>query len=146
MYNFCLRRSLFQEEVRERNINAHRSLYEVPVNLFRLFEKYSNMKFNENLAFGSRVAACGRTDGKIGIPKPIVAFRTRQNTHFPIILCSIACLRCIFKQGLSSLTCYAAATTRFHPVTRLRWVKLTLYAYMVLWTETDLLYLYTLVA
>jgi len=95
--------------------------------------------------------AGGRTDGKIGIPKLIVAFRTRQNTHFPIILCSIAWLRCIFKQGLSSLTCYAAATTRFHPVTRLRSSEATplfpLYAYMVLvWTETALLYLYTLIA
>ena len=60
-------------------------------------------------------------------------------------------LHCIFMQGLSSLTCYAAATTRFHPVTRLRWSEATplfpLYAYMVLvWTEAALLYPYTIIA
>ena len=53
-------------------------------------------------------------------------------------------------QGLSSLTC-AAATSRFHRVTRLRSSEATplfpLYAYMLLvWTETALLYLYTIVA
>ena len=27
-----------------------------------IFEKYSNMKFHENLPSGSRISACGRTD------------------------------------------------------------------------------------
>jgi hypothetical protein len=36
LYNFFLRRSLFQEELRQRNINSHMSSYKVLVNLSRL--------------------------------------------------------------------------------------------------------------
>jgi len=39
------------------------------------FEKYSNIKFNENPASGSRVTPCGRTD----MTMLIVAFRNFAN-------------------------------------------------------------------
>ena len=29
----------------------------------QIFEKYSNIKFHENLSSGSRVVSCGQTDG-----------------------------------------------------------------------------------
>ena len=29
-----------------------------------IFERYSDIKFRANVAFGSRVAACGRADGR----------------------------------------------------------------------------------
>jgi hypothetical protein len=41
----------------------------------RIFEKYSNIKFNENPSSGSRVVPCGRT----GTTKLIVAFRSSAN-------------------------------------------------------------------
>jgi len=30
----------------------------------QIFEKYSNIKFQENMSSGSRVVPCGRTDGR----------------------------------------------------------------------------------
>jgi len=30
----------------------------------QIFEKYSNITFHENPAFGSRVVPCGKTDGR----------------------------------------------------------------------------------
>jgi len=32
----------------------------------QIFEKYSNIKFNENPSIESRVVPCGRTDGQLG--------------------------------------------------------------------------------
>jgi hypothetical protein len=44
----------------------------------QVFEKYSNVTFHENPPSGSRVVACGRTDGQTDMTKLIAAFR-----HFP---------------------------------------------------------------
>jgi hypothetical protein len=42
----------------------------------KIFEKYSNNKFRENLSSESRIVACGRTDGRTdGRTKLIVSFR-----------------------------------------------------------------------
>jgi len=43
------------------------------------FEKYSTIKFHENLSDGSRVVPCGRTGGWTDITKLIVAFRSFAN-------------------------------------------------------------------
>jgi len=40
-----------------------------------IFEKYSNIKFNENPYSGSRVVPCVQTDGRSNMTKLIVAFR-----------------------------------------------------------------------
>jgi hypothetical protein len=45
-----------------------------------VFEKYSNIKFNENPSSGSRVVPCGRTDEEINMMKLIVAFHNFVNT------------------------------------------------------------------
>jgi hypothetical protein len=44
-----------------------------------IFEKYSNVKFNENTSSGSRDVSCGRTDGQSDVTKLIVAFRSFAN-------------------------------------------------------------------
>jgi hypothetical protein len=41
----------------------------------QIFEKYSNIKFHENPFSGSRVVACGRTDGQTDMTKLIITFR-----------------------------------------------------------------------
>jgi hypothetical protein len=41
----------------------------------RIFEKYSNIKFHENIFSGSRVLPCVRTDGRTDMTQLIVAFR-----------------------------------------------------------------------
>jgi hypothetical protein len=43
------------------------------------FEKYSDIKFNENPSNGSRVVPCGRTEGRTDLTKLIVAFRGFAN-------------------------------------------------------------------
>jgi len=40
----------------------------------QMFEKYSNIIFQENPSSGNRVVPCGRTDGQIDMMKPIDAF------------------------------------------------------------------------
>ena len=45
----------------------------------RIFGKYSNIKFSENLSSGSRVVPCGRQDGRPDMAKLIVAFRNFEN-------------------------------------------------------------------
>jgi hypothetical protein len=45
----------------------------------QIFEKFSNMKFGENPSGRSRVVPYGRTDGRTGMPKLIVAFRNFAN-------------------------------------------------------------------
>ena len=46
---------------------------------WQIFEKYSNIKFHENTFSGSRVVACGWTDGRTDrqtdMPKLLVDFR-----------------------------------------------------------------------
>ena len=42
----------------------------------QIFEKYSNIKFHENLSSGSRVVACDRTDGRTDMTNLVVAFRS----------------------------------------------------------------------
>jgi len=36
---------------------------------------YSNIKFHENTSSGSRVVACGQTNRRTDMTKPVVAFR-----------------------------------------------------------------------
>ena len=43
------------------------------------FEKYSNIKFLENVSSGSRVVAYGQTDGRTDMTKLIVALRNFAN-------------------------------------------------------------------
>jgi len=50
----------------------------------RIWEKYSNIKFNKNPCSGSRVVPCGRTDGQTNITKLILALRNFANA--PTIL------------------------------------------------------------
>ena len=44
------------------------------------FEKYSNIKFNENPSIGSRVVPCGRMEGQTDMTSLIVAFRNFANS------------------------------------------------------------------
>ena len=59
----------------------------------KFFEKYSNIKFNENLFNGSRVVPCGQkgeqTDRQTDMTKLIVAFRNFANSHENTILKNI---------------------------------------------------------
>jgi len=48
----------------------------------RLFEKYSNVKFHDNLAIGSRAVPCGRTD----MTKLIAAFRNFKKAPKNVLL------------------------------------------------------------
>ena len=41
----------------------------------QIFEKYSNIKFNENPYSGKRVVPCGRTNGRTEMTALIVVFR-----------------------------------------------------------------------
>jgi hypothetical protein len=45
-----------------------------------VFEKYSNIKFNENPSSGSQVVPCGRTDEEINMMKLIVLLHNLINT------------------------------------------------------------------
>jgi len=45
----------------------------------QIFEKYTNIKFHENLPNGSRIFPCGWTGGHTDITKLIVAFRNIAN-------------------------------------------------------------------
>jgi len=47
----------------------------------QFFEKYSTLKFHDNLSDGSPVFPCGRKDGQTGTTKLIVAFRNFANAH-----------------------------------------------------------------
>jgi hypothetical protein len=53
--------------------------------LGQILEKYSGIKFNENPTNGSKVVLCGqtdgRTDGKTGMMKLILAFRNFVGTR-----------------------------------------------------------------
>jgi urease accessory protein UreF len=40
-----------------------------------IFEKYTYIKFDENVSSGSRVVPCGQTDGRTDMTKLRVAFR-----------------------------------------------------------------------
>jgi hypothetical protein len=44
-----------------------------------IFEKISNVRFNQNPSSGSRVVSCGRTEGQTDMTKLIVAFRNFAN-------------------------------------------------------------------
>jgi len=45
----------------------------------QIFEKYPNIKFDEDLSSRSRVIPCGRTDGRTDMTKLIVALRNFSN-------------------------------------------------------------------
>jgi hypothetical protein len=45
----------------------------------KIFEKYSNMKFQKNPTSGSRVVPCGRSEGQISMMKLIVSFGNFRN-------------------------------------------------------------------
>jgi len=45
----------------------------------QIFEKYSNIKFHENLSRGSRVVPCGKIDGRTDLSKQLVAFQNFAN-------------------------------------------------------------------
>jgi hypothetical protein len=56
----------------------------------QIFEKYSNIKFQENPCSGSRVVPCGRADGQTDMPKLLVAFRNLANTpKKPVVMFAI---------------------------------------------------------
>ena len=44
-----------------------------------IFEKYSNIKFDENPSSESRVVSCGRTDGQTDMTKLMVTFGNFAN-------------------------------------------------------------------
>jgi len=52
--------------------------------LQQIFEKFSNIKFYENLSSGSRVVSCGRTDGRTDSPTD----RQTDMTNILVALCS----------------------------------------------------------
>jgi hypothetical protein len=50
------------------------------VEFFRqMFEKYSDIMFNENTPSGSQVGPCWRTEGRTDMKKLIVSFRSFAN-------------------------------------------------------------------
>jgi hypothetical protein len=55
-----------------------------------IFEKYSNIKFHENPSSVSSVVPWGRKDGRTGMTKPIVDFRSfanaPKNNHLMLFL------------------------------------------------------------
>jgi hypothetical protein len=60
------------------------ALYPCPILMklefsLQIFEKYSNIKFHENLSCGSRVVPCEQTDGWTDMTKLIAAFRIFEN-------------------------------------------------------------------
>jgi hypothetical protein len=69
-------------------INVYRPSQKVPTILVRMksefsrqiFQKLTNIKFQENPSSGSRVFPCGRTDGHTDTANLIIAFRNFANT------------------------------------------------------------------
>ena len=47
----------------------------------QIFEKSSNIKFNQSPSSGSRVVPCGQTDRPMDMTKLVVSFRNFANTH-----------------------------------------------------------------
>ena len=73
LYNFCLQHFSFYEELSEIwwkmytsiHVNTHYFCHILMKlgNSWRVFKKYSNIKFHENPSSGSRVVPCRQTDG-----------------------------------------------------------------------------------
>jgi len=87
LYNLCLKHSSFYEELSEMIKDVYWYSCKVPL-LFlldfnetwifwQILEKYSNIKFHENLSSGSRFFPCGQTDRT----KLMVAFCSFANAH-----------------------------------------------------------------
>jgi len=55
-----------------------------------IFEKYSNIKFHENLSTGSRVVPCGQTDGRTDGRTDITKLR-----HFAILRTCLKVLKAL---------------------------------------------------
>ena len=63
----------------------------------QIFEKYSNIKFNENPSSGSRVVPCGQTDKRIDVTKIIIPLRDFANVpkNVFLTLSIISCSNCV---------------------------------------------------
>jgi hypothetical protein len=96
LYNFCLKHFSFSEELRQIQSKILIGLHvECPSFLssfnekwffLDIFEKYSNMKFYENLFSGSGVDSFGQTYARTDLVKLIVAFRTFTSAPNKIML------------------------------------------------------------
>ena len=100
---------IFRRTERVKTINGNWSSCQVPVILVTLqwnfnflqkfFEKYSNIKFHENPASGSRNVPCWwtETDRQTDMTKPIVAFPTIENAPKNSTFCpDRICVFCIY--------------------------------------------------
>jgi hypothetical protein len=81
LYNFCLKHFSFEEEL-SKNITCYSRQILIKLEFSRnIFEKYSNIKFHENLSGGSRAVPYGQTKLSLfGI------FRTRLKMKFLLLL------------------------------------------------------------
>jgi len=69
----------------------------------QIFEKYSNIKFHENLSCGSRVVSCGQTDiyGK-AICAPFAILRKAPKNDDKFITCKPFSRRCYKTETVST--------------------------------------------
>ena len=107
LYKFSLKHFSFEERIHGDIITYYHILshmcvgylvqYPSPLQMLmrleysrQIFEKFSNIKLNENLSSGSRVVPCGRTD----MAKLIVAFRNFENAPKNSTFCPHSVFMC----------------------------------------------------
>ena len=85
----------------------------VPTQQF--LEKYSNMKFHENLSSGSRVVSCGQTNRRTDMTKLTVVFRNSANEPKSSYRCYVFT---VYRPTAWFLHRYASVKTKrkYHPV------------------------------
>ena len=76
----------------------------------QIFEKFSNIQFNENPSSGSRAVPSGQTDGKIDLTKLIVAFRNVSNAPKNIQLCFITGSILLVQRALRQTDVHSTST------------------------------------
>ena len=84
------------------------------------WQKYSNIKFHENLSGGSRVVPCGRRDGQAWQTKSLFAIlQTRLKTTMPLAVFELGGRPASSVVAVPTTVCYGEISSVKSPVCRL---------------------------